>query len=325
LYESVTGKLPFESEHQGGLVLREEDTPPEFPSDFPARLRVPVERSLRLSPDDRYADVGELLADIDQTARQGDSVRVAFDDLPQRPSGKASAADRPTPGSSEELRQTAADLARASVEVARGVWEGLRGAKEGEGVPAAVDEAATPRPDPPSETDTLRSVRRAKEKARGVWGDLSDAAGEVTEAARSVSHEVGQAASSVGRESRNAAKALKRAAGRRTSDPDATPPGPPAATPVAATVPVPPRVEGGVVGTMFSTVVVGLEVVVSLVGNLLRGSVRLFKGLGDRSLRASGGFLSRSMRLVAFVLVMMLLGAIVMTVGLLFMDAIGAR
>ena len=79
------------------------------------------------------------------------------------------------------------------------------------------------------------------------------------------------------------------------------------------------------VGTLFSTVVVGLEVVVALVGNVLRGSVRVFKTIGDRLLRTSGGVIVRTVRLVAFIVLMVVLGALLMTVGLLFMDAVGAR
>ena len=37
----------------GEYVLREEDVPPEFPDEFPARLRPAVESCLRLSPDGR--------------------------------------------------------------------------------------------------------------------------------------------------------------------------------------------------------------------------------------------------------------------------------
>ncbi|TDJ67871.1 MAG: serine/threonine protein kinase, partial [Planctomycetota bacterium] len=139
LYESLTGTLPFESDAPGGLVLREEDSPPVFPDDFPARLRPAVESCLRLSPDDRFDGVGDLLSNIDQTARLGDSVKIDWVEPAGRPVTAAGAPnatlearDEPkTPSSAnEELRQTAAELARASVEVARGVWEGLRGAGE---------------------------------------------------------------------------------------------------------------------------------------------------------------------------------------------------
>ena len=53
LYESLTGKLPFESAVPGTLALREDDRAPPFPPGFPPGARRIVERCLRLSPDDR--------------------------------------------------------------------------------------------------------------------------------------------------------------------------------------------------------------------------------------------------------------------------------
>ncbi len=159
LYECLSGKLPFESEMPGALPVREADVPPVFPDEFPARLRIVVERCVRLDPAQRYADVAELLADLGQTARPGDSIRLerpippfAPPAAPARPpsststrplasasptfgSGPVSSA---TPGSSSatpyldgsgEPRSTAAELTRGAVEVARGVWDGLRGGR----------------------------------------------------------------------------------------------------------------------------------------------------------------------------------------------------
>ncbi|MDA1264919.1 MAG: serine/threonine-protein kinase, partial [Planctomycetota bacterium] len=137
LYESLVGRLPFEPEAEGGLILREEDTPPEFPDDFPGAMRPAVERCLRLAADDRYDDVGELLEALGQTARQGDSVTlplkeagspVAHSATPARVSTSSTSEpdEPPTPKPGSELRQTAAELARGAAMVARGVWDGLR-------------------------------------------------------------------------------------------------------------------------------------------------------------------------------------------------------
>ena len=61
LYESLVGTLPYPPEEAGGLVLREEDQPPAFPAEFPARLKAQVTRALRLAPDERYATVAEFV------------------------------------------------------------------------------------------------------------------------------------------------------------------------------------------------------------------------------------------------------------------------
>ena len=153
LFEALTGKLPFQGDQGTGLVLRETDDPPPFPDSFPVNLRPVVERCLRLSPDDRFVNVGEMLDEIGQSARQGDSVRFDWSEGVSdtyRPHGGETAASGttdgtgdaelatpttsgaggpPTPSSTnEEIRQTAAELARGAVEVARGVWDGLRNA-----------------------------------------------------------------------------------------------------------------------------------------------------------------------------------------------------
>jgi hypothetical protein len=74
LYECVAGKPPFEPESGIGVPIRDDDTPPEFGPGFPQGLRRAVERCLRLDPQERYASVAELLEDLGQTARPGDSV-----------------------------------------------------------------------------------------------------------------------------------------------------------------------------------------------------------------------------------------------------------
>ncbi|MCK6449035.1 MAG: serine/threonine protein kinase, partial [Planctomycetes bacterium] len=76
LYESLTGALPFDEEPGGGFVVRETDEPPQFPPEFPIPLRGVVERALRLDPALRHANVEELIAELGQTGRQGDSIVV---------------------------------------------------------------------------------------------------------------------------------------------------------------------------------------------------------------------------------------------------------
>src|SRR5689334_4293988 len=68
LYESLSGRLPFESEIPGALPQREGDTPPRFPDDFPAELRAPIERCLRVDPAQRYPAVAALVAELEGRA-----------------------------------------------------------------------------------------------------------------------------------------------------------------------------------------------------------------------------------------------------------------
>jgi serine/threonine protein kinase len=350
LYETLTGNLPFETDAPGGLVLREEDVPPDFPDEFPARLRPAVESCLRLSPDDRYEGVGELLMEIDQTARLGDSVKIDWVEPAPRPKSAVTAgtapsdtlaadADPKTPSSAnEELRQTAAELARASVEVARGVWEGLRGTGE-----KVKENAAEP------SAKLKEELRRAKEGLGKASTELNRSLHEATESLtrgprsnrkdRANQRAAKRELKRVEKEERRARKEWKRAGRSRDSEPvfmavgamgSRTGKGRPASAPAAGmasagTVPVPPRVEGGIVGTLFSTLVLGLEVVVSLVGNLLRGSVRIFKSMTDRLVRRGGGTISRGLRLVAFLLIMGVLGAVAMLIGMLFLEATGVN
>ncbi|TAJ20686.1 MAG: serine/threonine protein kinase, partial [Planctomycetota bacterium] len=78
LFESMTGQLPYPSTNEIGLALRETDEPPRFTADFPAPLRVVVERCLRLDPRVRYQSAHELLDELGQSARQGDSVVIPW-------------------------------------------------------------------------------------------------------------------------------------------------------------------------------------------------------------------------------------------------------
>jgi serine/threonine protein kinase len=77
LYESLSGRLPFEIASPGSLAIREDDRPPTFPPEFPVRCRGVVERCLRLSPEHRYASVAEMLEELGARARSLDSVLLA--------------------------------------------------------------------------------------------------------------------------------------------------------------------------------------------------------------------------------------------------------
>ncbi|MBV20568.1 MAG: hypothetical protein CMJ61_00185 [Planctomycetaceae bacterium] len=97
----------------------------------------------------------------------------------------------------------------------------------------------------------------------------------------------------------------------------------PAHGPITPTIPVPPHVEGGTLGTILSSVVVSMEVLVAMVTLLMRALPMAYTGLGDALLRRPSGVGSRAMGLAAFMLVMALAGFIAIGMGLSFMDAWG--
>ena len=43
LFECISGRLPFDSETEYGVIVRENDDPPAFPPDFHGPLRATVE------------------------------------------------------------------------------------------------------------------------------------------------------------------------------------------------------------------------------------------------------------------------------------------
>ena len=74
LYEALTGRRPFLGPADGLARQIRRDAPP-LPSSLrrgvPADLEAVVLRCLEKRPRDRYADAGELAADLDTAARRG--------------------------------------------------------------------------------------------------------------------------------------------------------------------------------------------------------------------------------------------------------------
>jgi serine/threonine protein kinase len=358
LFESLAGSLPYQPSVEAGLVLREEDTPPDFPADFPAFVRPVVERCLRLDPTDRFGDVGELLEALGQTARQGDSVRVERSEPPESgvpPSGSEPVTDV-NKGSGSELRQTAADLARGAAMVARGVWDGLRSSADGDPSPPPPPpessvELAPPdgvAPDVSGPTTPVgaaikqelatakRELAAARDGVRDAGRHVRGAVGQVKGALDDSRERISAGRSAAGEKARALVKGLKDrgpasgSSGSGSSGIGSSGPGAPAAavSPGGAqphAVPVPPRVQGGLLGTLAQTAVVGAEVLIALVGNLLRGVLGAFRAVVDRLLRRSGGVVGRVLGVVGFVLFMAGLGFVVMLVGMVFLDAVGVR
>ena len=81
LFECFAGVPPYAEDSDELQVIRTEDRPPQFPDSFPEHLRGVVTRCLRLDPEQRYASISELLGALGQTARQGESVRLRYEEL----------------------------------------------------------------------------------------------------------------------------------------------------------------------------------------------------------------------------------------------------
>src|SRR6185436_4633824 len=273
--------------------------PPEFPSGFPRPLRPIVERCLRLAPEDRFASVHELLSAMGQTARQGDSVR--FDWNAPEPAaastGRSSGPSATTQATSaaggessraakEELRTAAAEFARGAVGVARGVWDGVV-----ERVGGASSDGA------------------AGEK-RAADGNGSDDAGSEVLVIHSLEDpdEAALAPAIPGTFASHDAPWRQELRRARESG---TPSAPAASGPsMLATVPVPPRAEGRFLGSVVQSVVVGAEIMGAVVTGpvmvFARGAARSF----DRAARGLPGVLGALLRLLLFLVLMSVIGAV---------------
>jgi tRNA A-37 threonylcarbamoyl transferase component Bud32 len=300
LYESLTFRLPYGADANGAFVFREEDHPPEFPPSFPAQLRPVVERCLRLDPAQRYSSVHELLAALGQTARQGDSVRFQFvpngatpaaapsgKDTPRRDTPPGPARDVPRDVRREELRTAAAELARGAVGVARGVWDGVvervSPAPPGTPVPASTNGAD-------ADGSEVLVVHSLEEPDAALLEPVAASARPSPFAASDAPWRVEL------RRARESEGGLALATGEHSA--------------ALATVPVPPRAQGGFVGSVVQSVVVGAEIM----GALVTGPVMVFgRGVAqvfDRIVRGVPALLGAGIRLVMFLILMGLIGAL---------------
>jgi serine/threonine-protein kinase len=292
LYECLTFRLPFGTDAGGAFVLREDDQPPGFPSGFPLALRPIVERCLRLQPEHRYASVHELLSVLGQSARQGDSVRIPWNE----PGSSGAPGEAPpqvgkrvadSRVAKEELRTAAAEFARGAMGVARGVWDGVvervGSGKNGDVPPGPVGAAGEAPEGDGSEVLVIHSLEDPDASA------LTPAPGKFS-----------------------ALDAPWRMELRRARE-SGTQPLASAASPssaLLATVPVPPRAEGGFLGSVVQSVVVGAEIMGALVTGpvmvFARGTARSF----DRAARGLPGMLGTLIRLALFLVLMSVIGAV---------------
>jgi eukaryotic-like serine/threonine-protein kinase len=281
LYECLSGRLPFESEMPGALPVREIDVPPPFPDEFPARLRVIVERCLRLDPSLRYADVAELLSELGQTARPGDSIRIerppatpvtpstprAAPPSSSRPTAVTSGASATSESATSEARSTAAELTRGAVEVARGVWDGFRFGK-GSSTSVSRRASATSVQGPVAPTATLEAQP----------GSAVDAAER--------------------KPAPPAFASLAPALASATASP---------------TIPVPPAATGSIVGRLAATAALAFEILVAL---LRGGSGRIARGWSRAGAASTRGWrwwrgCMRALRLGLFLVLLIALGTLV--------------
>ncbi|MEO6709131.1 MAG: protein kinase [Planctomycetota bacterium] len=315
LYELYSGQLPFETSPDAGVVLREDDTPPNFPEDFPPRLRAVVECCLHLDPAARFPGVPHLLTALGQTARPGDPL-VAIETLPPEipalimPSGAVPSQQRaPSTTRKPQLRSTATDLTRGAVEVARGVWEGLknpRGETSAPLDPPPVARAETPTW--PRASATPPSIPRVPALPVTPMDPLDDVLSIQT--------------------LEEAAEQSRMVRGRRTVAAPAnpapesqrqTPPPVNWAGTATAAVPVPPRSSRGVFGALRATAELGVEVLMALISGPVKKSLGGVGRAGGDLVAGGRGWFLAALRLCLFLAGMLVLGAALMYLLFLFL------
>ena len=290
LFESLSGALPFEAAIPGTLAVREADDPPKFPASFPARLQPVCARCLRLDPVARYTSVAELLEALGESAGSPDSAAA------RAPAPASSMAPRavpptplppPTPGvpytataALSDARSTAQQITRGAVDVARGVWDGLRTAGQRPPTPLRAPEPLPPTPPLPSGPPARAELPVPAPREMVVMHTLSDGP-------RSSSPLSALALPALGTAAVLSAGTALGAAGER-----------------AITIPVPPTVRGGWLGTLFATFQLAVEVLWFLMRGILRGVI----GIG----RHGGSIAARLARIFFFWMLLLLLGGLVM-------------
>lgn len=241
LFECVAGKPPFAPDSGLGAILRRDEAPIRFPAEFPATLKTVVERCLEREPARRYQSVADLLGDLGQAARRGDSFHWPTSALgAEAPAGEATA-----------------PKAAAPLDVVE--WETL---------------ASEPAPAPTPLQGGGSDLHAAP------WSDRELAAGS---GAEPLIPDLGSAS------------AAAAPAG----------PGP------LAWVPVPPRVEGGPLGTLRALLLVGLDLFGVVVANPVRATAAQLASRLAPATASLGRGLRSALLWVLWIAGMALLGALV--------------
>ncbi len=247
LYECLSGELPFGATDGEELFVREDDRDPEFASDFPADLRPVVARMLRLDPADRYGSVHELLDELGQPSRQGDSVRLSWRE--RRDHGGTGVESVATRARSQEAEEE-----RSSEDVVS-----IHGLSEPQEVRTSK---ARSQPSVRAPADTPRPAADPAFLLRAPYGTGPTGAG---------------------------------------------------------TIPVPPRVEGGIAGTLAACFVLGAEILGALLSGPILLGLRGVTRAGDRFLSgapdvpgtsAGAGAARGALRFSLFLVALTLLGGL---------------
>jgi len=325
LYECLAARIPYEAPIPGAFHVREDDRPPPFPAGFPARLKPIVIGCLRLKPEDRYASVADVLTALGHTARIGDSARIppSTGGSPP-PTSPTRAAEPPTPRS--EARLTAAELTRGAVEVARGVWDGLRTTPVPPPTPVlpvpprASGSSASPPPRSSGAQTPVPGARAPQSSASAAArdADTPTPANPVESWAAPSAANAADPALDESTAFVRHALALARTEARQRAESDilslhtlndATPQLA-LATDLAATIPVPPPVPGGWLGTLAATALLALEVFLSLTRWLFGVAKRAVVRGGNPVRSGIGRLLGRAVRLGLFAVFLALLGGV---------------
>ncbi len=308
LYECITGRIPYEAPVPGAFHVREDDRPPPFPANFPPRLKPIVIGCLRLKPEDRFASAADVLTALGHTARIGDSARIPPQPASAQPPSGPRAAEAPAQRS--EARQTAAELTRGAVEVARGVWDGLRTTPPTPVTPRTPSgSSGTPPPLPPTASASAprTPVPPGSRTEAPTPGAGSGAPGDaVDDGEGSTAPYVRRALALARSEARDRAESDILVLHRLDEAGPSLALGPEA----AATIPVPPPVPGGWLGTLAATALLALEVFLSLVRWLFATARATVVRGGDPARGGFVRFLGRAVRLSLFAVFLALLGGV---------------
>jgi hypothetical protein len=98
LYEMVTGKVPFDGESSGEILMKHLTTPPDM-SKIPGEWVAIISRALSKNPAHRYANMAEMARDVETVGqpRSRPAARVVPPQADRRDLGKARPAPTPEP------------------------------------------------------------------------------------------------------------------------------------------------------------------------------------------------------------------------------------